>query len=80
MASGMRLPRNGLKGFSMKRYGYLFDTVKITPVDWWDDLLWRAATSLPSFALDQLPRGMANSPYADRPTLTARADVNAEDL
>lgn len=27
-------------GFSMKRYGHLFDSVKITPAEWWDDLLW----------------------------------------
>jgi len=27
-------------GFTMKRYGDLFDTVKVTPADWWDDLLW----------------------------------------
>jgi len=29
-------------GFTMKRYGHLFDTIKITPMEWWDDLLWPA--------------------------------------
>jgi integrase len=27
-------------GFTMKCYGHLFDTVRITPAEWWDDLLW----------------------------------------
>lgn len=29
-------------GFTMKQYGHLFDSVPITPVEWWDDLLWPA--------------------------------------
>lgn len=27
-------------GFSMKVYGHLFDSTPITPVEWWDDILW----------------------------------------
>jgi integrase len=27
-------------GFSMKKYGHLFDSLPITPAEWWDDLLW----------------------------------------
>lgn len=27
-------------GFSMKKYGHLFDSMPITPIEWWDDLLW----------------------------------------
>jgi integrase len=29
-------------GFSMQKYGHLFDSLPITPVEWWDDLLWPA--------------------------------------
>jgi integrase len=31
-------------GFTMDRYGSLFDTLPITPVEWWDDLLWPAGS------------------------------------
>lgn len=24
----------------MKKYGHLFDSLPVTPVEWWDDLLW----------------------------------------
>jgi hypothetical protein len=27
-------------GFTLDRYGSLFETVPITPVEWWDDLIW----------------------------------------
>ena len=27
-------------GFTLKRYGHLFKTIRPTPVEWWDDLLW----------------------------------------
>ncbi len=27
-------------GFTLDRYGHLFETVRPTPVEWWDDLLW----------------------------------------
>jgi integrase len=27
-------------GFTLDRYGHLFETVKPTPIEWWDDLLW----------------------------------------
>jgi integrase len=27
-------------GFSLDKYGSLFETVPITPVEWWDDLIW----------------------------------------
>ncbi|HKX05412.1 MAG TPA: hypothetical protein VJX71_23155, partial [Methylomirabilota bacterium] len=27
-------------GFCLDRYGTLFETVPISPVEWWDDLLW----------------------------------------
>ena len=27
-------------GFTMDRYGTLFETLPITPVEWWNDLLW----------------------------------------
>ncbi len=27
-------------GFSMRTYGHLFDSMPITAVEWWDDLLW----------------------------------------
>ena len=27
-------------GFTPDRYGALFETLPITPVEWWDDLLW----------------------------------------
>lgn len=27
-------------GFTMDRYGSLFETMPISPVEWWDDLLW----------------------------------------
>jgi len=27
-------------GFTLRRYGHLFETVRPTPVEWWDDLLW----------------------------------------
>jgi integrase len=29
-------------GFSMRKYGHLFDSLPITPTEWWDDLLWPA--------------------------------------
>ena len=27
-------------GFTLDRYGHLFETVRPMPVEWWDDLLW----------------------------------------
>jgi integrase len=27
-------------GFTLDRYGSLFETLPVTPVEWWDDLLW----------------------------------------
>ena len=27
-------------GFSLDKYGALFETLPITPVEWWDDLIW----------------------------------------
>ena len=27
-------------GFTLDRYGSLFETMPITPVEWWDDLIW----------------------------------------
>lgn len=29
-------------GYSMKAYGHLFDSIPITAVEWWDDVLWPA--------------------------------------
>lgn len=29
-------------GFSLRTYGHLFDSMPVTPVEWWDDLLWPA--------------------------------------
>ena len=27
-------------GFTLDRYGSLFETLPISPVEWWDDLIW----------------------------------------
>jgi len=29
-------------GFSLRTYGHLFDSMPVTSVEWWDDLLWPA--------------------------------------
>jgi integrase len=29
-------------GFSLRTYGHLFDSMPVTPAEWWDDLLWPA--------------------------------------
>lgn len=34
--------RHRSAGFSLDRYGHLFDSMPTTPVEWWDDLLWPA--------------------------------------
>jgi integrase len=37
-------------GFSLRVYGHLFDSMPVTPVEWWDDLLWPAGCPyLPAF-------------------------------
>lgn len=32
--------RHHSAGFSLDRYGGLFESIPITPVEWWDDLIW----------------------------------------
>lgn len=36
--------RHHSAGFHLERYGHLIDTLPVTPVEWWDDLLWPAGS------------------------------------
>lgn len=52
-------------GFTMDRYGSLFETLPITPVEWWDDLLWPGGHRIGT-ALDALGRNQTGDTEVEK--------------
>lgn len=46
-------------GFSLRTYGHLFDSMPITPVEWWDDLLWPDGCPYVPLSPERLPAPLA---------------------
>ena len=43
-------------GFSLRVYGHLFESLPVTPVEWWDDLLWpKGCPYVPALTETRMP-------------------------
>ena len=58
-------------GFTLKRYGHLFKTIKMTPVEWPEDLLW--PSGFPWTATQETVSGARNGDTMETKSEASRA-------